>query len=166
MKQFLTILFTVLTVVLYAQSPQTKPAPSQTKASSGSSDCFKEWYTLFKERGATEVADGTHEVIITIRYGTYTECYMGKVDVAGGKLAGKLLVQKVDGTFEELNKKVSGSFLNSEGALKEELRDVTNGMSETVTLADGESIRLFFFRSLASKPKANKKAPAPSALLK
>lgn len=158
MKQFLTILFTILTVALYAQSPQSK--------ASSSGDCFKDWYTLFKERGANPVADGTHDVIITLRFGNYSECYMGRIDVSNGKIAGKLLVQKVDGTYEEFDKKVSSSFQNSEGTLKDELREVSNGMSAQVSLTEGELIRLFFFRSLAEKPKANKKAPAPSALVK
>ena len=160
MKQFLTILFTLVTVGLYAQSGQAKPAPKP------STDCFKEWYTLFKERGATALADGTHDVIISLRSGTYSDCYMGKIDVAGGKLAGKLLIQKVDGSYEEFDKKVSSSFQNTSGVLKDEMREITNGMSEQVTLADGETIRLFFFRSLAEKQKANKKAPSPAALVK
>jgi hypothetical protein len=158
MKQFLTIFFTIITVALHAQSAQSKGASS--------TDCFKEWFTLFKERGATAIADGTHDVIISLRSGTYSDCYMGKIDVAGGKLTGKLLVQKVDGTYEEFDKKVSSTFQNASGVLKDELREVNNGMSEQVTLTDGETIRLFFFRSLAEKEKANKKAPNPATLVK
>jgi hypothetical protein len=159
MKTFLTFLFTIVSVASFAQSTPSKPAAA-------SADCFKEWYTLFKERGANPVADGSHDVIITVRYGTYSECYMGKIEVAGGKLASKLLVQKMDGSYEEWDKKVSASYQDSEGTLKQELRDITNGMSASLTLTDGEVIRLFFFRSLADKPKANKKAPKPAALVK
>ena len=156
MKSILVILISFLSVGLFAQG---KPA-----ATSG--NCFMEWYTLFKDRGANPIADGTHDVIITLRNGNYSDCFLGKIDVAAGKLAGKLQIQKMDGSFEEFDKKVSAVYQNSEGSLKEELRDITNGMSAAVTTADGEMIRLFFFKYLADKPKANKKAPAPAALVK
>src|SRR6187402_2996792 len=157
MKSTLIILITFISFGAFAQ---TKPAAA-TKG-----DCFKEWYTLFKERGANPIADGTHNVIITLRTNDYSECFMGSIEVVNGKLASKLQVQKMDGTYEEFDKKVSAAYQNAEGALKEELRDITNGMSASVTTTDGEMIRLFFFKSLAEKPKANKKAPAPSALVK
>jgi len=50
--------------------------------------------------------------------------------------------------------------------LKEELRAINNGMSPVVRLTDGEIIGLFFYKSLADKPRANKKAPSPAALIK
>lgn len=157
MKIILTLLISFLSLGVFAQS----------KGSSASSaDCFKDWYTLFKERGANPVADGTHDVIITIRNGSISECYMGRIDVVDGKLAGKLMVQKVDGSFGEFDKKVSATYQNSEGVLKEELREINNGMSASLSLTDGEIIRLFFYKSLAEKPKANKKAPAPAAIIK
>jgi len=155
MKSILVILISFISVGLLAQG---KPATS--------GNCFMEWYTLFKDRGANPIADGTHEVIITLRNGNYSDCFLGKIDVAGGKLTGKLQIQKMDGTYEEFDKKVSAAYQNAEGTLKDELRDITNGMSASVTLADGELIRLFFYKSLADKPKANKKAPAPAVLVK
>ncbi|HEY3404689.1 MAG TPA: hypothetical protein VGK59_14970 [Ohtaekwangia sp.] len=156
MKSILAILITFLSFGLYAQ----------TKTAAAGGDCFKEWYTLFKERGANPIADGTHDVIITLRNGTYSQCFMGRIDVKDGKLSSKLQIQKMDGSYEEFDKKVSSSYQNAEGTVKEELRDVSNGMSSSFTLTDGEMIRLFFYKSLADKPKANKKAPAPSALVK
>lgn len=157
MKIILTLLISFLSLGVFAQSKGSSAA---------SSDCFKDWYTLFKERGANPVADGTHDVIITIRNGSISECYMGRIDVVNGKLAGKLMVQKVDGTFGEFDKKVSATYQNSEGVLKEELREINNGMSASLSLTDGEIIRLFFYKSLGEKPKSNKKAPAPAALIK
>jgi len=142
----------------FGLSAQTKPAAA--------SNCFKEWYTLFKERGANAIPDGTQDVIITLRGNDYSQCFMGKIDVVGGRLAGKLQVQKMDGSFEEFDKKVSSAYQDAGGTLKEELREISNGMSSSVTLTDGESIRLFFYKFLAEKPKANKKAPAPSVLIK
>lgn len=155
MKPVLVLIISLLTTGLFAQSG--KP--------SASGSCFKEWYALFKERGAKPVEDGTHDVIITLRNGDYAECFMGKIDVAGGKIVSRLSIQKVDGTYAEFDKKVSEAYQNSEGALKEEMRTITNGMSAPVVLADGESIRLFFYKSLGDKPKANKKAPPASTLV-
>lgn len=164
MKSILAILITFMSVGVFAQTkPATKPAAAKP-ATSG--NCFKEWYTLFKERGANPVADGTHDVIITLRSNDYSECFMGRVEVAGGKLTSKLQIQKMDGSYEEFDRKVSASYQNAEGVLKEELREVNNGMSASLTLTDGEIIRLFFYKSLSEKPKANKKAPAPAALVK
>jgi len=156
MKSLVAVLFCLLSCGLFAQ---TKPAAN-------SSNCFKDWYTLFKERGGNPIPDGPNDVIITLRSSDYNECFMGRIDVLGGKINGKLQIQKQDGSYEEFDKQVSGAYQNPEGVLKEELREVTNGMSAPVTLNGGEMIRLFFYKSLADKPKANKKAPAPSALVK
>lgn len=158
MKPILIFLACFLSLGMLAQTGSNKPASSNK--------CFQEWYSLFKERGAKPVPDGMQDVIITIRGDEYAECFMGRVDVAGEKIIGKLQVQKMDGTYEEFDKKVSASYQNDQGTLKEELRGINNGMSAFVRLTDGEIIGLFFYKSLADKPKANKKAPAPSALIK
>ena len=39
-------------------------------------------------------------------------------------------------------------------------------MTASVPLTDGEVIRLFFYKSLKDKAMGNKKAPAPSVLIK
>jgi hypothetical protein len=161
MKPILSVILLLFSVSVFAQT-QTKPAPKP--ASSG--DCFKQWYSLFKERGASPVPDGVNDVIITLRSNEYSECFMGRIEVTNGRLSGKLQIQKVDGSFAEFDKRVSASFQNEQGTLREDLRDVTNGMSASLVLADGEYIRLFFYKSLADKPAANKKAPPPSALVK
>ena len=139
---------------------------SQTKTEASSGNCFKDWYSLFKERGANPVPDGTNEVIISIRNGDYSECFLGKVDVLGGLLNGKLQIQKIDGSYGDLDRSLNTAYLNSDGRLKEELRVVTDGMTTTALLADGESIRLFFFKSVKDKAKGNKRAPSPSQLVK
>jgi len=157
MKSILVILLSIISFGVFAQA---KPA-------SAGANCFKEWYTLFKERGANPIPDGTQDVIITLRGSDYSECFIGKIDVSAGRLAGKLQIQKADGTYEEFDKRVSAGYQDaSTGTLKEELRDITNGMSASVTLTDGETIRLFFYKYLAEKVKANKKAPSPASLVK
>jgi len=163
MKPILAILICFLSFAAIAQTGKPKSAaPGKPQVT-----CYTEWYAIFKERGGTPVADGTHDVIISLRNAyDYAECFSGKVDVKGEKLAGKLMVQKVDGTYEEFDKKVSKIYQNSEGVLKEELRDISNGMSEALELANGDKIQLFFFNNIAPKPKANKKAPTPSEIVK
>jgi len=158
MKPFFTIAVCFLSSGVFAQTGSAKPTASKK--------CFQEWYTLFKERGAKPVPDGMQDVIITVRGDEYGECFMGRIDVAGEKIIGKLLVQKMDGSYEEFDKKVSASYQNDQGVIKEELRGINNGMTAFVRLTDGEIIGLFFYKSLADKPKSNKKAPSPSVLVK
>ncbi len=159
MKPILAILFSFLSLGVLAQGQPAKPAASK--------NCFNEWYALFKDRGAKPVPTGTHEVVIAFRKGDYSECYMGKVDVMDGKITGRPQVQKMDGTYEEWDKRISQSYFDESGNIKASaLLEIHNGMSSEVTLADGENVRMFFYKFVADKPKANKKAPAPSALIK
>ena len=155
----LILLFSFI-IIAFSSVGQSK----STSVTSG--NCFKDWYSLFKERGANTVPDGTNDVIISIRNGDYSECFMGKIDVAGGVLNGKIQVQKIDGSYGEFDKSVSAAYMNNEGRLKEELRIINGGMTASVPLTDGEVIRLFFYKSLKDKAMGNKKAPSPSQLIK
>ncbi|HMG90893.1 MAG TPA: hypothetical protein VK589_12585 [Chryseolinea sp.] len=165
MKPILSVIILSFMVSFFAQGQTKQPAKAAAKPAA-SGDCFKQWYSLFKERGANPIPDGVNDVVITLRSNDYTECFMGRIEVSNGRITGKLQVQKVDGSYAEFDKRVSASYQNTEGTLKEDLRDVINGMSASVALTDGEYIRLFFYKSLAEKPVANKKAPAPSVLVK
>jgi hypothetical protein len=165
MKTILSIFACLLSLTVVAQTA-TKAAPS-TAPKPKAANCYDQWYAVFKERGAGPVADGTHEVIISLRNEyDYAECFFGKIDVKDGKLASKLQIQKVDGSYEDFDKKVSPAYQNADGVVKDELRSLSNGMSETLELGSGERIKLFFYKSLSVKEKANKKAPAPAALIK
>jgi len=156
---FYVLALCVATTAVFGQGQGKQPPVN-------SGGCFNEWYSLFKERGAKPVPDGMNDVIITLRNSTYVECFMGRIEVVEGKLSGKLQVQKMDGSYEEFDKRVGVNFQNAEGTLKEELREINNGMSALAMLTDGDYIRLFFYKALADKPKANKKAPSPSSLIK
>jgi len=155
-----------LSVAGFAQTPQRNAAQG---AAAQSADCFKEWYTLFRERGASTVSDGTHDVIITLRNtmaGTST-CYMGKAEVAGGRLKRPLMIQLADGsyeTFAALGKGLDPVFAKSR--TEEELSAITDGMSINFTMSDAEFGRIFFYTFLNDKPKALKQAPSPKALIK
>lgn len=166
MKTILSIITCLLSLTVVAQTGASKSAPAKTVPQKAAS-CYDQWYAVFKERGAGEIADGTHEVIISLRNEyDYAECFFGKIEVKDGKLSSKLQIQKVDGSYEDFNKKVSALYQNADGTVKEELRNVTNGMSEALELGSGERIRLFFYKAVSQKEKANKKAPNPSALIK
>lgn len=156
-----TLLLIAFACMVSASFGQSRPA---APASSG--NCFKDWYSLFKERGADPVPDGINDVIITIRNGDISDCFMGKVEVKGGVMTSPLQIQKVDGSWEEFDKRASAAYLGTDNRLKEEFRTVADGMSLSVPLADGELIRLFFYNSLRDKPKGNKRAPSPSQLVK
>lgn len=159
MKSILAILFSLLSMGVFAQSTPAKPVASK--------NCFNEWYALFKDRGAKPIPTGIHDVVIAFRKGDYSECYMGKVDVMDGKISGRPQVQKMDGTFEEWDKRISSNYIDEAGNIKTTaLLEIHNGMSAEITLTDGENVRLFFYKFVADKPKANKKAPSPATLVK
>ncbi len=165
MKKISTLFFGLAMLsafVTFGQAPAKKPATSSTSGS-----CFSEWHTLFRERGAKPVTDGTHEVIVTVRGEDNSECYLGKATVADGKIVPPLLVQKQDGSFESyatLGKKLDPSWVASQN--KETIYEITDGMSVTFYTSDKEIGKIFFYTFVNDKPKANKKAPAPSALVK
>jgi hypothetical protein len=161
MIKFNKILLAALLILLVT------PAFSQTKAPSANKDCYGEWYTLFRERGAKPIPDGTQEVIISIRKDGYSQCFLGKVDVEGGRLKLPVQVAKEDGTFETLGE--SGLKLDPASiAAKtpDALTTITDGMSVTAYTTDHETIKLFFYKFVNDKPKKNKVAPSPSALVK
>ena len=159
MKPILALLFSLLSIGVFAQSSSGKPATAN--------NCMNEWYSLFKERGSKPVPNGTHDVVIAVRKGDYSECFMGKAEVMDGKITGRPQVQKIDGTLAEWDYRLSQNYLDAEGQVKNAaLLEINNGMSAEVTLTDGENVRLFFYKFVADKPKANKKAPAPSVLIK
>jgi len=76
MKTILSLLVCLLSLTVVAQqgaksaSPKATPAAKaapQKEAVKKEPGCYEQWYALFKERGAKPLADGTHDVIISIR---------------------------------------------------------------------------------------------------
>ncbi len=145
------------------------PVIAQTKsdAPQAPKNCYGEWFSIFRARGAKDVADGMQNVIITLRDGNASHCFMGKVEVASGKIKLPLMIQKQDGSFETFastGKTLDPSF--TKDLSSDELLTITDGMSVSFRTTDQETGRLFFYEFLAEKPKANKVAPPPSALIK
>ncbi|MEK6783620.1 MAG: hypothetical protein AABY93_18095 [Bacteroidota bacterium] len=154
-------LITALLILLMA------PAFAQTKATAAPKDCYGEWYTLFRDRGAKPVPDGTQEIIISFRKDGYSQCFMGKVDVENGKMKLPILVAKEDGTFETLAE--TGLKIDPAQAAStspEVLTSITDGMSITAYTTDRESVKIFFYKFVNDKPKKNKVAPSASTLVK
>lgn len=174
MKTHLKLLLLLMLVIPIAASAQKGGPPQKGGSQSGgsqnpSADCFKEWYSLMRERGAAEVTDGTHDVIITLRNtqeGT-SKCYMGRAEVRNGRLARPLLVQKEDGSFEPfstLGKGLDPAFAKS--MTDEDLSAITDGMSVNFNLSGAEFGRIFFYTFINPKPKGLKQAPSPKSLVK
>ncbi len=125
-------------------------------AAQESNNCYQDYAKIFETRGADEVADGTYDnVVITIRKGTFADCFIGKVTVSNGKIDGNnIQIQLVDKTFEQLDKKSKyDKFLN-----------ITNGISKTMVTVEDELINVMFVKSIKPKKKAYNRAPMPSML--
>jgi hypothetical protein len=173
MKNRINLILIVLLAASFSAFAQKGGSPQKGTPSGGSqssgNDCFKEWYTLIRERGAAEVTDGTHDVILTVRNtqeGT-SRCYMGRVEVRNGKLTRPVLIQKEDGsydTFASAGKGLDPGFAKS--MTEDELAMISDGMSVNFNLSGGEFARIFFYTFINAKPKGLKQAPSPKTLVK
>ena len=141
------------------------PAVKKTSDSTAT-NCYKQWYDAFSTRGAKPVTDGTQEVVITFKSGETCHCFMGKVEVAAGKIKPPLYVQQENGqykTFAEMSKKLDPEFVSAQG---DQLYKITDGMSVLFKTADNEYGRLFFYKFVNKGTQTNKQAPSPDELLK
>ena len=156
-----TLIAALLMLLVSPAFAQTKTQPPANK------DCYGEWYTLFRERGAKPIPDGTQEIIISIRKDGYSQCFMGKVDVENGKIKPPVLIAKDDGTFESLAE--SGLKLDPASLAAKDpdaISTITDGMSITAYTTDHETIKLFFYKFVNAKGAKHKVAPAASTLVK
>lgn len=131
--------------------------------SQSTGNCFNEWYACVQKYGAKPVADGTHDVIITIRKDENCQAILGKVDVKGGKIVhGTLMILLQDGNYEKPDRNISEKY----GRDREAVIDYTilNGMSPSFMTSQDEQVNFFFYKSLNKTPKNQKVAPTPSEL--
>ena len=172
MKMYIRTLLLILMILPVAAWAQKGNAPQKTQPSgpqNAGGDCFKEWYSIMRDRGAATVTDGTHDVILTLRNtqnGT-SNCYMGRVEVVGGKIKRPIMVQKQDGSYEafaSLGKGLDPVFAKS--MTEDDLSTITDGMSVNFHMSDMEFGRIFFYTFVTDKPKGLKQAPSPKALIK
>ena len=129
-------------------------------------NCYKEWISYFTDLGAKPVTDGTQLIVIAFKSKDNCRCFMGKVDVAGGKIKMPVYIQTEGGdykSFTAIGKKLDPEFITAQG---DGLWDIANGMSVVFQTTDLEYGRIFFYKSLNKNKQMNKEAPSPSDLLK
>lgn len=115
--------------------------------------CFQKYAKAFEVRGANNVPDGTYkEVVISIRKGSFADCFMGKVVVKNGIIdKDAIYLTFVDGQYEQLRRSYKS----------DEAINIINGMSKTLLTEDEELINVMFVNAIKPKKKAFKKAPDP-----
>ena len=149
-----------------ADTMAAKPQPDTAVMAATPMNCYKEWINYFTELGAKPVTDGTQLIVIAFKSKDNCHCFMGKADVAGGKIKSPVYVQTEGGdyrTFTALGKKLDPDFITAQGG---GIWDISNGMSVVFQTTDQEYCRIFFYKFLNKNKQMNKEAPSPSELLK
>lgn len=118
--------------------------------------CYQKYEKVFEERGASEVKDGTYDdIIISIRYRSQADCFLGKVRVVGGSVdVNSIMIKFEDGTYEEFKKIYKEAGINS--------TSIINGISKTLVTMEDELINVLFVQNIKKKKQPYKKAPEPS----
>ncbi|MFT6137287.1 MAG: hypothetical protein ACJASM_001601 [Salibacteraceae bacterium] len=119
--------------------------------SSFGQDCYSKYRKAFTERGSLEVTDSTYEgVIITVREGHETNCFMGKVSVKSGKVVlDNFYVELEDESYENLGPK----FKNLKPV------EIKDGISQIIIDKRDNLYNVIFLDHLKPKKKGFKKAP-------
>ena len=156
-KDTTTKALTADTMAVIKEEPPPPPAPS---------NCYKEWTDAFASRGAKPVTDGMQDVVIAFKNADTYHCFLGRVEVLGGKIKAPLYVQTENGeykTFSSISKKLDPEFIAAAG---DQLWKIADGMSALFKTADNEYGRLFFYKFVSKGPQSNKTAPSPAELIK
>ena len=130
-------------------------------------DCYAEYYDIMRERGAKPVTDGMQQVVIALKSADACNCFMGQIEVAGGKIKPPLFFQQEDGQYRPVSmvgKKLEPAFTAS--MTPDELYTIKEGMSIVFRTADNEYGRLFFYKFVNKGAQSNKTAPPPTELMK
>ena len=130
-------------------------------------DCYTEYYEAFRSRGGKPVPDGMQQVIIALKGSSGCQCFMGQIEVVGGKVKPPLQIQQESGEYHSIStigKKLDAAFVSS--MTPDELYTIKDAMSIVFRTADNEYGRLFFYKFVNKGVQVNKSAPPPSELLK
>ena len=130
-------------------------------------NCYSEWIDAFRARGSKTVPDGMQQVVIALKDNETCRCFMGQIEVAGGKIKPPLYFQKESGEYHLVSimgKKLDPAFLGS--LTPDELLSIKNGMSVVFRTTDQEYGRLFFYKFVNKSAQSDKEAPSPDELLK
>ena len=131
-------------------------------------DCYTEYYDLVRERGAKPVPDGVQQVVIALKSADACHCFLGQVEVSGGKIKPPLYFQQENGEYRPVSttgKKLEAAFVGS--MTPDELYSIKDGMSIVFRTLDNEYGRIFFYKFINGKGALNNKAaPAATDLIK
>ena len=131
------------------------------------SNCYSEWVDAFRKRGSQTVPDGMQQVVIALKDSANCRCFMGQIEVIGGKMKPPLFIQKEDGTYQQVSvvgKKIDPAFTAT--MTNDELFAIKDGMSIVFRTTDQEYGRLFFYKYVNKAGHMNKVALSPSELIK
>ncbi|UTW64194.1 hypothetical protein KFE98_08670 [bacterium SCSIO 12741] len=114
-------------------------------------DCYEKYRRAFNERGAEEVVDSTYDnIIISIRDGQTTNCYLGKVTVKNGKvLLDNFFIKLEDDTYEN----VAPQFKTYAPV------EIKNGISQIILDRHDALYNVVFIGNIKPKKKGYMKAP-------
>lgn len=133
----------------------------------GLEGCYIDYYSAFANKGAKDVSDGEHEVVISIIYQNTSNCYMGKTTVKDGKFVNPVLIQKDDKTYAPLAtifKNIDQDWLAEKNP--ETLYEIHDGMSKMFRSEQGYLVQMFFPAFINSNSGVNLEAPPASEMLK
>lgn len=117
--------------------------------------CFQRYAKVFEIRGTENVEDGWHEdVVVTLRKGSFADCFIGKVKVENGIVIPQSIALKfVDDNYETLKR-----------TYKYEIPiTIIQGISKTMVSEDEELINVLFVNAVKPKKKAYERAPDPAS---
>lgn len=114
-------------------------------------DCYTKYRKAFMDRGAEEVTDSTYEgVIIAIREGNETNCFLGMVSVKSGKVVlDNFYIALEDDSYENIGPR----FKNYKPV------EIKDGISQIIIDKRDNLYNVIFLDHLKPKKKGFKKAP-------
>jgi hypothetical protein len=130
-------------------------------------DCYAEYYDIVRSRGAKAVTDGVQPVVIALKSNEGCHCFLGRVEVAAGKIKPPLYFQQENGEYRQVTavgKRLEAAFTASMSP--DELYSIKDGMSIVFRTVDQEYGRLFFYTFVNKGATSNKAAPSAGDLIK
>jgi hypothetical protein len=144
-----------------------KKVKADSLAALAKKDCYQAWYEVMRARGAKPVTDGMQQIVIALKDTVNCNCFMGQVEVAGGKIKPPLYVQQENGEYRPITvmgKKIEPAFAAAMG--EDQLHSISEGMSIVFRTTDNEYGRIFFYKFVNKSAQSNKTAPSPTDLIK
>ena len=120
-----------------------------------------------RSRGAKAVTDGMQPVVIALKSNEGCHCFVGRVEVAAGKIKPPLYFQQENGEYRQVSavgKRLEPAFTSSMSP--DELYSIKDGMSIVFRTVDQEYGRLFFYTFVNKGATSNKAAPSAADLIK